>query len=57
MPPAPVMGYSLRKVAFSEDGGATWSDPVSDPVLIEPIYQASLLMVPGSHDTLYAPSL
>lgn len=51
------MGYSLRKVAFSEDGGATWSDPVSDPVLIEPICQASLLMVPGSHDTLYAPSL
>jgi len=34
-----------RKVAFSEDGGETWSNIVADKTLIEPICQASLLMV------------
>jgi len=34
-----------RKISFSEDGGLSWSDIVSDPVLIEPICQASLLGV------------
>lgn len=32
-----------RKIALSEDGGLTWSDIYSDPVLAEPICQASLL--------------
>lgn len=32
-----------RKIALSEDGGASWSNVYSDPVLIEPICQASLL--------------
>jgi sialidase-1 len=44
-----------RKIAFSEDGGLSWSDLESDPVLIEPICQASLLMVrpqPGKGQTL-----
>lgn len=31
-----------RKVSVSDDGGATWSDLISDPVLIEPICQGSL---------------
>ncbi len=34
-----------RKISFSEDGGLSWGDLESDPVLIEPICQASLLMV------------
>jgi sialidase-1 len=34
-----------RKVAYSEDGGLTWGDIVSDQSLIEPICQASMLMV------------
>ena len=32
-----------RKIALSDDGGLTWSDIYSDPVLIEPICQGSLL--------------
>ena len=35
-----------RKVAFSEDGGESWGDIASDTTLIEPICQASLLMIP-----------
>ena len=34
-----------RKVAYSEDGGQTWGDTISDRALIEPICQASMLMV------------
>ncbi len=34
-----------RKVAFSDDGGLSWSDIVADITLIEPICQASLLGV------------
>ncbi len=33
-----------RRISFSSDGGANWSDIQSDPVLVEPICQASLLM-------------
>ncbi|MEN8229510.1 MAG: sialidase family protein [Bacteroidota bacterium] len=33
-----------RKIAFSEDGGVTWSDIFADTTLIEPICQASLLL-------------
>ncbi len=32
-----------RKISFSYDGGMTWSKIASDPVLIEPVCQASLL--------------
>ncbi len=31
-----------RKIAFSDDGGATWSGLRSDPVLIEPVCQAAI---------------
>ncbi len=34
-----------RKIAISEDGGMSWSDLASDSLLIEPICQASMLMV------------
>lgn len=39
-----------RKISFSDDGGLTWGDLFSDPVLIEPICQASILMVPGKEE-------
>lgn len=32
-----------RKIAYSADGGETWTDPRPDPVLIEPVCQAALL--------------
>ena len=32
-----------RKVSISDDGGITWNDIYSDPALIEPVCQASLL--------------
>jgi sialidase-1 len=32
-----------RKISLSDDGGSTWSDIYSDPVLIEPVCQGSLL--------------
>lgn len=35
-----------RKISFSDDGGMTWSDISPDPVLVEPICQASLLSHP-----------
>jgi sialidase-1 len=31
-----------RQIATSDDGGASWSKPESDPTLIEPICQASI---------------
>ncbi len=34
-----------RKVSLSNDGGITWSDIYSDPVLIEPICQGSILSI------------
>jgi len=36
-------GRGKRGIAMSEDGGRTWSELKLDPVLIEPICQASLL--------------
>jgi sialidase-1 len=33
-----------RKISFSRDGGLRWSDIQSDPVLVEPVCQASMLM-------------
>jgi sialidase-1 len=43
-----------RKISFSEDGGESWSKIKSDPELIEPICQASMLMVAWQNkSTLY----
>ncbi len=36
-----------RLIATSDDGGLTWSKPAEDPVLIEPVCQASLFAYPG----------
>ena len=41
-------GQHLRAVSRSRDGGLTWTEPESDPALIEPICQASLVSY-GSH--------
>lgn len=38
---------NIRATAISEDGGATWSASRYDPVLIEPICQASFLELGG----------
>jgi len=40
-------GNNLRLVALSKDGGETFSDPVEDTALIEPVCQASILRCPG----------
>lgn len=36
------MNGNVRKVAYSKDGGVTWSKPVEEPALIEPRCQGSL---------------
>ena len=38
-------GKNRRAIAFSDDGGATWSEETLDPALIEPVCQASLIRV------------
>jgi sialidase-1 len=38
---------NLRMIATSRDGGETWSKPVEDSTLIEPVCQASILRLPG----------
>ena len=45
-------GKNRRAVATSADGGLTWSPPVLDEALIEPVCQASLLRytLEGPHD-------
>jgi sialidase-1 len=40
-------GNNRRLVAVSRDGGETFSTPVEDPALIEPVCQASILRLPG----------
>jgi sialidase-1 len=40
-------GQNRRLVAFSKDGGRTFSSPVADRQLIEPVCQASILRYPG----------
>lgn len=42
-----------RKISYSEDGGQSWSELSNDPVLIEPVCQASLLMVHGEGEKSY----
>jgi sialidase-1 len=37
----------LRLIATSSDGGETFTRPVEDPALIEPVCQASILRYPG----------
>lgn len=39
--PRPYTGY--RSLAYSSDGGATWTDPVFDDELGDPVCQASLI--------------
>ncbi|MEW4528011.1 sialidase family protein [Maioricimonas sp. JC845] len=39
--PRPYTGY--RSIAYSNDGGATWTDPVADDELGDPVCQASLI--------------
>jgi sialidase-1 len=41
-------GNNRRLVAVSRDGGQTFSKPVEDSVLIEPVCQASILRHPGA---------
>jgi sialidase-1 len=36
-------GDKLRKIAISRDGGETWSETRTDPALIEPVCQASII--------------
>src|SRR5690606_10745769 len=45
-------GNNRRLVATSEDRGLTWSAPVEDATLIEPVCQASLITVPGLEKAL-----
>jgi sialidase-1 len=40
-------GNKHRKISISHDGGETWEATRTDPVLIEPVCQASLLRHPG----------
>jgi sialidase-1 len=43
-------GEKRRKIAFSHDGGETWSPTQTDAILIEPVCQASVLRHPGNDD-------
>jgi sialidase-1 len=45
-------GDHRRSVALSGDGGETFSAPVADPALVEPVCQASLIRLPGEGDGL-----
>jgi sialidase-1 len=38
-------GHARRAVAMSRDGGESWSAPVDDEALIEPVCQASLIAI------------
>jgi sialidase-1 len=41
-----------RLIARSTDGGKTFSEPVEDPNLVDPVCQASLLAIPSRRDEL-----
>lgn len=47
-------GRNRRAIAASEDGGLTWSPVALDPVLVEPVCQASLIRLPGEATLLFA---
>lgn len=42
-----------RKISISDDGGHSWGNIYSDPVLIEPICQGSLINYPGKNLILF----
>jgi sialidase-1 len=42
----PIRKGEGRALAFSADGGMTWTDPLRDPALVEPGCQAGLIRVP-----------
>jgi len=42
-------GTNRRLVAVSKDGGVTFSKPVGDEMLVEPVCQASILRLPGEN--------
>ena len=44
--------HTRRLVATSDDDGITFSKPIEDKTLIEPVCQASILRVPGESDRL-----
>ena len=45
-------GNNRRLVSFSDDGGDTFSKPIADDALIEPVCQASILKAPGERGGL-----
>lgn len=47
-------GANRRAVARSTDGGLTWTKPVDDPALIEPVCQGSLIRLRHGGSTLLA---
>ena len=40
-------GKNRRAIAYSKDGGETWSEPVQDEALIDPVCQASIILHPA----------
>lgn len=46
------MANKVRLVATSKDGGVTFSKPIEDPTLIEPVCQASILRYPGDTNAI-----
>jgi sialidase-1 len=45
-------GNNRRLISYSKDGGLSWTPPVEDPVLIEPVCQASLFRYSGQPSRL-----
>ncbi|MBM3459910.1 MAG: exo-alpha-sialidase [Armatimonadetes bacterium] len=45
-------GSHRRALSYSSDGGESWTSPVEDPVLVEPVCQASLIGLPDRPGTL-----
>ena len=45
-------GTNRRLVSISKDGGASWSKPIEDQALIEPVCQASIVSYPGQRGGL-----
>ena len=48
------MNGNVRKVAYSKDGGATWSKPVEDPALVEPDFGAGRHHALATHFLFFA---
>jgi sialidase-1 len=45
-------GHNRRLISLSKDGGETWSKPVDDEALIEPVCEASIVGYPAIKDGL-----